>query len=53
MSESPPLAVRVTVVAGKAVLYELMQHGLKTHEFRNKAELVDFLMQAQSCLRYD
>ena len=53
MSESPRLAIRVTVVGAKATLYELMIDKQKVLEFRNKHEVVDFLMQATSALRYD
>jgi hypothetical protein len=52
MSENPRIAVRVTVVAGKASLYELMIDGVKAFEFRNRHELVDLIMQATSVLRY-
>ena len=53
LSESPRLAIRVTVVGPKATLYELMLDRQKVLEFRNRHEVVDFLMQATSALRYD
>jgi hypothetical protein len=53
LSESPRLAIRVTVVGPKATLYELMLDKQKVLEFKGRHEVVDFLMQATSALRYD
>lgn len=50
---SPRFAVRVSMVDGKSVKRELMVDGYKTGEFKNRAELIDFIMQAVSALRYE
>lgn len=38
---------------GKGVRRDLLIDGYKAGEFRNQAELIDFLMQATSTLRYE
>ena len=50
---SPRLAVRVSMVDGSTVKRELMVDGYKVAEFKNRAELIDFIMQAVSALRYE
>lgn len=41
------------MIDGKVAVRELMIDGYKTLEFRSKAELIDFIQQAVSTLRYD
>lgn len=53
MSEHPRVVVRVTTHPGKPTLRELMVDGQKVYEFPTKGQFVDFVMQAQSTLRYD
>lgn len=48
----PRFEIAVTP-AGKGFKRELLVDGYKTGEFKNRAELIDFIMQAVSALRYD
>lgn len=53
MTDLPRVQVRVSVQPGKPALRELLIDGLKVYEFPNRAQYVDFVMQAASTLRYD
>lgn len=48
----PRFEIAVTP-AGKGFKRELLVDGYKTGEFKNRAEFIDFIMQAVSALRYD
>lgn len=48
----PRFEIAVTP-AGKGYKRELLVDGYKVAEFKNRAELIDFVMQAVSALRYE